>query len=331
MSDSRLAISSCRPRIAIAVLLALLGLLHGCDKVEPGGYQGYVEGEFVYLASPYAGQLRKLHVRRGTNVAQGQPVFVLEQESEQAARTEAEQRLKSAEARVRNLKIGRRAPEVNAIRAQLAQAQAARDLSSSRLKQQEKLFAGGFISSERLVEIRSTYQRDTARVAEAEAQIRAAQLPLGRNAELAGALDDAEAARAALAQADWRLQQKSISAPATGFVQDTFYVEGEWVPAGKPVTALLPPGNLKVRLFVPETVIGSLSPGQGVRISCDGCGAPISAKISYLSAQAEYTPPIIYSKESRSKLVFLVEVRPDPRDAARLHPGQPVDVMVTAR
>jgi HlyD family secretion protein len=116
-----------------------------------------------------------------------------------------------------------------------------------------------------------------------------------------------------------------------GFVQDTFFVEGEWVPAGRPVAALLPPGNVKARFFVPETAIGSLSPGQGVEISCDGCGTPIAAKITFISAQAEFTPPIIYSRESRSKLVFLIEARPEPKDAPRLHPGQPVEVKVAAK
>lgn len=333
MSASKPAISSSRHcAAALAAGLLAAAFLAGCSPAPlPAGYQGYVEGEFVNLASPFAGQLQKLHVRRGSQVAEGQPVFVLEQASEQAARVELEERLKSAEAKLSNLKIGRRVPEVDAIRAQLAQAQAARDLSRTQLQQQERLFGSGFISAERMVEVRAAYQRDVARVAEAEAQIRTALQPLGRSAELAAALGDAEAARAALAQATWRLQQKSVAAPAAGFVQDTFFVEGEWVPAGRPVAALLPPGNVKVRFFVPEGVVGSLATGRGVEIACDGCGAPIAAKITFISAQAEFTPPVIYSRESRSKLVFLVEARPDPRDATRLHPGQPVDVKVAAK
>jgi HlyD family secretion protein len=314
-----------------ASALACAALIAGCDKPAPAGFHGYVEGEFVHLASPFAGQLQKLHVRRGGQVTEGQPVFVLEQANEQAARMEEEQRLKSAEARLSNLQIGRRAPEVDALRAQLAQAQAARDLSRTQLAQQERLFKSGFISAERMVEVRAAFQRDSARVSEVEAQIRTALLPLGRNAELAGALGEAEAARAALAQATWRLQQKSMAAPAAGLVQDTFFVEGEWVPAGRPVAALLPPANVKARFFVPEAAVGSLAPGGTVAIACDGCGAPIEAKITFISTQAEFTPPIIYSRESRAKLVFLVEARPEPKDAPRLHPGQPVDVKVTTK
>jgi HlyD family secretion protein len=302
--------------------------MSGCDKPVPTGFHGYIEGEFVNLASPFAGQLQQLHARRGIQVTAGQPLFVLEQANEQAARLEQEERLKSAEARLSNLQIGKRTPEIDALKAQLAQAQATRNVAATHLQQQERLFKSGFISGERIAEVRAEFARDTARVAEVEAQIRTALLPLGRNAEVSGALSDAQAARAALAQATWRLQQKSVAAPSAAFVQDTFFVEGEWVPAGRPVTALLPPGNVKARFFVPEAVVGSLSPGRSVEIACDGCGAPIPARITFISTQAEFTPPIIYSNEARAKLVFLVEARPDPKDAPRLHPGQPVDVKV---
>ena len=114
--------------------------------------------------------------------------------------------------------------------------------------------------------------------------------------------------------------------PAAGTVQDTYFVEGEWVPAGRPIVSLLPPGNVKVRFYVPETVVGALRIEQAIQVSCDGCGAPLRATLSYVSAQAEFTPPVLYSKESRAKLVFLVEARPQPQDSARLRPGQPVDV-----
>ena len=104
------------------------------------------------------------------------------------------------------------------------------------------------------------------------------------------------------------------------------YVQGEWVNAGSPVVAILPPANVKVRFFVPEPQVGALRSGQRVDVACDGCGAPIAASISFISPQAEFTPPVIYSRESRAKLVFMVEARPAAADATRLHPGQPVDV-----
>ena len=129
-----------------------------------------------------------------------------------------------------------------------------------------------------------------------------------------------------MAQADWKLAQKARRAPQAGLVQDTFFVQGEWVPAGKPVVSLLPPGNIKVRFFVPETVVGQLHTGQGVKVSCDGCAAPIAATVSYISPKSEFTPPVIYSKESRAKLVFMIEAVPGAADATKLKPGQPLDV-----
>jgi len=129
-----------------------------------------------------------------------------------------------------------------------------------------------------------------------------------------------------VAQAAWRLEQKSVMAPVAARVQDTFFVEGEWVPAGRPVASLLPPGNVKVRFYVPETILGGLQSGKEIEMRCDGCPAPVTAKVTFISSQAEYTPPVLYSRESRGKLLFLVEARPAPADGARLRPGQPVDV-----
>ncbi|HEV8095972.1 MAG TPA: HlyD family efflux transporter periplasmic adaptor subunit [Burkholderiales bacterium] len=309
-------------RTAFAALAC--GLLAACSQPANDGYQGYMEGEFVLLASPNAGQLQKLLVKRGERIESGKPVFVLEQENERAARLEAEQRVKTAQARVENLQGAHRVPEVEAAKAQAAQARAARELAASQLAQQEKLFKSGFISQARLDEARSAYARDAARVAETDAQVRNLRLPLGRAAELEGAETEVGAARAALAQAEWRLAQKSVVAPAAGTVQDTFFVEGEWVPAGRPVASILPPGNVKARFYVPESALGALKVGQAVQISCDGCGAPVRATLSYVSTQAEYAPPFLYSKESRAKLVFLAEARPEA--ASALRPGQPVDV-----
>jgi len=313
---------------ARALFLAATLVLSGCAKNSSDAWQGYIEGEFVLLASPYAGQLQKLYVRRGDSVAAGAPAFALEQENERAARLQAEEQLRNAQARLENLRLARRPPEIEAVRAQLEQSRAARDLAKTQLEQQEKLFRSGFTSQVSLDQARTSYEQSTARVAEMEAQLRNVRLPLGRDAEREAAEREVKAAQAALEQAAWRLERKSVAAPLAGYVQDTFFVEGEWVPAERPVVSLLPPGNVKARFYVPETVVGALAPGRAVQIRCDGCATPIEAKISYVSSQAEYTPPVLYSKESRNKLVFLVEARPAPADGARLRPGQPVDVVL---
>lgn len=312
-------------RLAV-VAIAIVAVLSGCGQHIPAGYQGYAEGEFVLVAAPAAGKLEKRFVNRGEMVEAGTPLFSLEDENEKAARWEAQGRLKSAEARLANLGASRRIPEVEAVRAQYEQAVASRRLSELQLEQHEKLFAANFISRAALDAAQANHNRDRARVLEIEAQLKNSQLAIGREKEVAAAQADADAARAVVAQSDWRLAQRARPSPAKALVQDTFYSEGEWVPAGSPVVSLLPPANVKVRFFVPEATLGGLLPGRAVKVRCDGCGEPIAAKISFISHQAEYTPPVIYSREQRTKLVFLVEARPAPTDAIRLKPGQPVDV-----
>ena len=296
------------------LLLAAAVLLAACEKPPTDSWQGYIEGEFVLLASPYAGQLQKLYVRRGDKVEAGKPAFALESESERAARTEAEQRLRTAQAKLENLQATvRRRAEIEALRAEIGQARAARELAMSQYAQQEKLFKNGFITQARLDEARAARDRDVARVVETEAQLRTALQPLGREAELKAAEGDIAAAQAALAQAAWKLEQRSVAAPVAGLVQDTYFVEGEYVPAARPVVSLLPPGNVKARFYVPEQTLSGMTIGKELQVSCDGCPAPIAGKVSYVSAQAEYTPPVLYSKESRAKLLFLIEARPEPR------------------
>ena len=304
-------------------VLVLAVLVAGCEKEAPDAWQGYVEGDYVMLASPYAGRLQKLELRRGDQAKAGAPVFALEQEAERAARREAEQRLRTAEARLENLRGARRVPEIEALRAELRQAEVARELAETNFAREENLMRSGATSRARYDEARSALARDAARVAEAKAHLKNARMPLGRELERKAAEGEVEAARAALAQAAWRLEQKSVTAPVAGLVHDTYFVEGEWVPAGRPVAAILPPENVKVRFYVPETRLSAISPGTALAIDCDGCPAPLAAKVNFVSSQAEYTPPVLYSKDSRAKLQFLVEAR---LEGASLRPGQPVDV-----
>ncbi|TCV86400.1 HlyD family secretion protein [Sulfurirhabdus autotrophica] len=309
--------------IASALSLALVG----CSAQPSNVYQGYAEGEFLRVAAPYAGSLIALNVQRGNQVQKSAPIFVLEQENEKAARMEAEERLHRTEFQLENLRKGKRPSELAAIRAQRDQVQASLKQSEQDFRRDEKLAATGFISQQKLEAGRTALISNRARIAELNAQLATAQLS-ARSDEIRAAESDVAAAQATLKQAEWKLAQKSITSPATGLVQDTLYVKGEWVPAGSPVVSLLPPENIKVRFFVTENTLGSLHLSQKVKISCDSCGPAIAAVISYISPQAEYTPPVIYSKENRSKLVFLIEARTSPADAVKLHPGQPVDVVL---
>ena len=312
------------PRTVCAGVVGLI-VLAGCGgPPAETTYQGYVEGEFVLVASPYGGTLETLSVARGQSVAAGAPLFALEHASETAAVSQAAAQLKATEARLANLGEARRRPEQAASAAQADNARAALKLSTLQLEQQQRLARAGFVSDTALAAARSARDRDAAQLANAEAQLATARLSLGRAPELAAGRSDADAAQAALDQATTRLVQKAPLAPAAGLVQDTYFRVGEWVPPATPVVSLLPPGNVKLRFFVPETALATVRVGRAVEARCDACTAPVAAKVSYVSAQAEYTPPVIYSREARAKLVYLVEARPD--GGARLYPGQPVDV-----
>jgi HlyD family secretion protein len=309
-----------RRLVAIAALLAA-----ACGPQPERPLQGYVEGQYVRVAAPFGGTLQRLSVQRGGDVVAGAPVFALESDNEAAARRQAGEQLRSAEARLENLKSGKRPTEVAAVAEQLLQAIAARDLAASNLRRQQQLYTSGFVSNASLDDARTQLQRDEAQVAGLQASVATAKLP-ARTDEIRAAEADAKAAREALAQADWRLAQRAITSPAAGRIHDTYYVVGDFVPAGSPVASVLPPGNVLVRFYVPEPALGRLQAGQEVRVACDGCAAPVVARIDYISDRAEFTPPVLYSRDNRAKLVYRVEARPAAADAAKLHPGQPVDV-----
>ena len=301
--------------------------LGACSDRAPPPLQGYVEGEYVRVAAPFAGTLQELRATRGQDVQAGAPLFALESVNETAARRQAEAQLAAAEARAQNLKSGRRPTEVEAVAEQLRQAQAARDLAAVTLKRQQELAQKGFTSGAALDEARAQLRSAEAQVASLSAQVQTARLP-ARTEEIRAAEADVLAAREALAQSEWRLAQRAVAAPVAGFVEDTYYVVGDWVNAGSPVASLLPPANVKVRFFVPEPMLARVRPGTRIEVRCDNCGAPVAATVSFVSDRAEFTPPVLYSKENRAKLVYLVEAKPMPNDAARLHPGQPVDIGV---
>ncbi|WP_027209878.1 HlyD family secretion protein [Burkholderia sp. WSM2232] len=300
-------------------------LLTACSHREENAYQGYVEGEFVYLASSQAGKLVQLQVARGQTIKADSPLFALESVNEAAALQQAQQQLAAARSQLADIQTGKRAPEVDVNRAQLAQATANARKAALELTRDEAQYNAGGISKAQLDDSRANADAASAQVRELTNQVAVARLP-GRAQQITAQQAQVAAAEAVVTQARWKLDQKRVVAPADGLVYDTLYRNGEWVPAGNPVVQMLPPQNIKVRFFVPETLVGALSPGRAVSIHCDGCTADLPAKITYVSSKAEYTPPVIYSNESRAKLVFMIEAHTSVADATSLHPGQPVAV-----
>ena len=284
---------------------------------------GYAEAELVFVAPATAGQLKTLAVQRGDRVGAGQLLYALEADAQTLARDAAAARQERAEAQAQNLRKGKRPAELQAIDQQLAQAQAALAVSTAALQRQQQLVAQGYVSELRLDELVAARDRDAARIKELQAQ-RVVAVEAARSDEIAAAAAEARASAADLALAAWREGQMQRSAPADAVVFDVMFRPGEWVAAGAPVVALLPPAALKIRFFVPEPALPQAVVGREVALSCDGCATDMRAHIRFVSPQAEFTPPVIYSNDSRSKLVFMAEAEPAaPTD---LKPGQPVDV-----
>ena len=181
------------------------------------------------------------------------------------------------------------------------------------------------ISKEELDQARAQRDADQAQVNQLAADLETAKLG-GREDAIRAAQAAVASQTAALDKAKWSFDQKQQFAPTNAFVHDTLYRQGEWVAAGNPVVVLLPPANIKVRFFVPETALAQIKTGQSVQVSFDGAAKKYSATVNYISTQNEFTPPVIYNRENRAKLVYMIEAKFSPADAADLRPGQPVDV-----
>ena len=324
MTDSGYKTFPCRLRTAL--FLPPLILLASCSKPSPDLLHGYVEGEFIQVASPLPGTVT-LQVSRGATVKKGDPLFALENDAEKSARDEAERRLTQAKAALRDAGKGLRPTEIAALSAQLRQAKSALALAETEYERQEKLLRTGAVSRQSLDAAKSARDQQLQLVARIEAELQTARLG-GRSDQVAGAEANVRALEAVLARAEWELSQKSRKAPESAVVYDTLYRSGEWVAAGRPVVSLLPPGGIKVRAFIPEAMVAAVHLNDPVTVTADGLKESFSGKVSFISPRAEYTPPVIYSRENRAKLVFLVEISFPPENALRLHPGQPVDLRI---
>jgi HlyD family secretion protein len=314
------------PRMLMAAVGC--GLLASCERKDPGFVQGYVEGEFVYVASPFGGQMQTLAVERGTEVKPGTLLFALDDTAEKAARDEAARRVAQARASLEDAKHGQRPTELESIKAQLAQARAALVLSEREIQRQIRLHNTGVVAQRDVDAAQAQRDQDQQRVLQLSANLETAQLG-SREEQLAAAQENLRAQEAALAGAEWNVAQKAQTAPVAALINDTLYRQGDWVGAGQPVIVLLPPANVKVKAFVAQEMLGRIHAGDRAEIHVDGVPQPYEGCVSFISPRAEFTPPMIYSQEMREKFVFLVELSCAAQVAAKLHPGQPVDVRFT--
>ncbi|WP_332118904.1 HlyD family secretion protein [Azorhizobium caulinodans] len=313
-------------RLRLALPLLLLALA-GCDGSGPRGYSGYVEGDLLYIGPEEAGRLATIKVAEGSKVSAGMALASVEDDIQKADLAAAEAALAQAEARLAKAKAATQRPEEIAIlSAGERRAAAALDLARIELERQKTLVPKGASSQANLDTAQHTYDQNQASLDEIRRQIDVARIA-SRDEDIAAAEAAVRNAKATSDAAAVRLKRRALHAPQDGTVQTLYYRVGELVPEGRPVLSLLPPGQVKVRFFIPEADLPKVQIGAPVSVSCDGC-QPIAADISFISDSAEYTPPVIYSREERSKLVYLIEAR--PRDPARARPGQPVTVTLDA-
>jgi HlyD family secretion protein len=265
-------------------------------------------------------------VARGSKVAAGAPLFDQDDTNDRASRDQALRQLKQAEEQLANLKAGGKPTEIQQAEANLADAYAARDKLETDLKRNQEMVKNGGVSKQLVEDQRADMRSAVAKVQGLEAALAQLRAPLGREGEIKAQQQLVESLHAAVAMAQWRIDQRHVMAPAAGIVADVLARPGETIPAGGPVVSLLPPENIFVRFFVPEPRIAEVHGGDKVTLLCDRCPADLAATISFISPQAEYTPPVIYSEASRAKLVYMVEARPPHEQAALINPGQPMAV-----
>jgi HlyD family secretion protein len=293
--------------------------------VSPPSYQGYGEGDYVLVGPQIAGTIETLNVTRGQSVHKGDVLFTLEHASEQAAVDQAEAQVEHSEAALADLLKAKRQPELDALLAARDQAAAALRIAEINVARDLKQIKAQAVSQAALDADQAALEQAKAKLAGANADMETGQLPTGRDDAIHVAQADIAAAKAALAQAQWKLDQKKLAAPSDAFVFDTIYRAGEYIKEGQPVVSLLPPANIRVRLFVPGTALPSLPYGKAVSVQAGENTEPVLAHISYISPQAEYSPPELYNRDNREKLLFMLEATPDTAPE-RIHPGQPVDV-----
>jgi HlyD family secretion protein len=312
--------------LIVAALAVAAWLYFGRGARGPEEWQGYAEADFVKVGPTQQGLVTALHVQRGDRVVKGAPLFDQDDTMERAAVDQAARLAQQSKDQLANLKSPAKPTEIAQAEANLDDAIAARGKVQVDLQRNQTLLTSGAATAQLVDQEKADLASAEAKIAAAEAAVKQAQAPLGRSDEVLGQTSAVEAADAALAQARWRLAQRSVASPVAGVVADVLAQPGETLDAGAPVVSLLPPENIFVRFFVPEPSLPHVHPGDAVGLMCDNCPPDLMGTVSFVSPQAEYTPPFIYSESTRSKFVFLAEARPKPNEATLFNPGQPVTV-----
>ena len=307
--------------------LALPLCLAACDSKKEAAYQGYVEADWIFVGPDEAGRITSLATSEGAQVTQGTPLFSVDDRLELAARDQAQSALQESQAKLGRLQAPDKRPEEIAVLQSTAdRTKAAYQEAEKNLARQLALFNEGHASKAGLDDALSARDQDLAAWQEAQHQITVGNMA-AHDMDITAAEQTVAMNQQALVSAQQKLDRRHLTAPVSGLVQEIYFRPGEVVPAGQAVVQLLPPGNLKLRFYVPEPDLPKIAQGGAIGISCDGCATGLTGHIYFISGQSEFTPPVIFSLEERSKLVYLIEARPDQPEKLRV--GQPVSIKLT--
>ena len=302
--------------------IPVIASLFSCTPATPRAV-GYVEGEYVLLAPIETAQVVSVMVRRGDRFDKGAELARLEDRDTEIAVAQAQAALAQAKAQLADLRKGKRPEEIAVLETTLRSAEVQADDAKRTLKRTTDLNKRGIATQAELDKARTAADLADARVGEAKANLAVAALP-ARAETIEAAESQVEQAKAALEQAEWRYANRTIVAPAAGRIFDVIRDAGDIAGPAAPMLSMLPDGAVKLKLYVPEALFSSVAVGDVMPVSCDGCRGGLTARVSYVSPDPEFTPPVIYSLETRQKLVHLIEARPED-GADALKPGQIVD------
>jgi HlyD family secretion protein len=298
-------------------------LFSACAPAAPLAV-GYVEGDYVLLAPIEVAQVETISVKRGDRVEPGTPVVTLESADAKIAVAQAEAALAQAPPKLADLQVGKRPEEIEVLKAQVDMAKAQAADAKRRYTRASDLFKRGTGTQADYDTASATLEIANAQLGQAQANLAVGGLP-ARPETIKAADNQVRQAQSALEQARWRLSKRVLAAPSPGRINDVIRYPGDTAGPTAPVISILPDGAVKLSVYVPESAFSSVEVGTLLNVHCDGCGPDLKARISYVSPDPEFTPPVIYSLETRQKLVYLVEARPEG-DASALQPGQIVDV-----
>jgi len=306
------------------MLLAPVFFFSGCSSDETV-VQGYIEGDLIYQSSSQSGTLQTLAIHRGQAVKTGDLLFTLDPYPESLQFEQAQAELASAEATLHDMELGLRPDEIKEIEADIASTKAAINYYQKEVKRYQSLSQLNYAPKSAYDEKYYQYHQNKAQLERLQASLDLGHLG-NREYVIAAQKETIQATEKNVASMQWNLSQKTVLSAGEGMIVDTYYKPGEWVNAGQAVTSLQTPENVYAIFFVGEVELAQLHIGDTVTVKRDNDQKALPATISYISSEAEYTPPVIYSESMRKKLVYEIRASFNKNVALEFHPGQPVDV-----